>query len=110
MDDPRLAQRAKRDALFLKGPIKFGWVRQNVPDPTSRLILVARGFMNMANPAKTEYELSLKVWDCAGIHSPDQRTRVLKKIDQKCEGYWVEQRKGRTSVLHIGQNPNKITP
>jgi hypothetical protein len=110
MDDPRLGQRARRDALFLKGPIKFGWIRQNIPDPTSRLILVARGFMNMANPAKTEYALSLKVWDCAGIHSPDQRTRVLKKISQKCEGYWVAQRKGRTSVLHIGQNPNKITP
>jgi len=110
MDDPRLGQRARRDALFLKGPIKFGWIRQNIPDPTSRLILVARGFMNMANPTETECALSLKVWDCAGIHSPDQRTRVLKKISQKCEGYWVEQRKGRTSVLHIGQNPNKITP
>ena len=110
MDDPRLGQRARRDALFLKGPIKFGWIRQNIPDPTSRLILVARGFMNMANPTETECTLSLKVWDCAGNHSPDQRTRVLKKIGQKCEGYWVEQRKGRTSVLHIGQNPNKITP
>ena len=110
MYDPRLSQRARRDALFLKGPIKFGWIRQNIPDPTSHLILVARGFMNMANAPETECALSLKVWDCAGIHSPDQRSRVLKKIDQKCEGYWVEQRKGRTSVLHIAQNPNEITP
>jgi hypothetical protein len=105
MDNSRVAQRARRDALFLRGPIKFGWIRQNVPDPTSRLILVVRGFMNMADPIKTEYELSLKVWDCAGIYSPDQRTRVLKKIDQHCEGYWIEQRKGRTSVLHEGCKP-----
>ena len=64
--------------------------------------------MKMTKPALNSLELSLKVWDCAGIESHDQRSRVLKKIDQQCEGYWVERREGRTSVLHKGQNRNEI--
>ena len=101
MNDPAATQRAKRDALFLKGPVPFGWIKQNIPDPTSRLILVAEAFMNMQSPALTSLELSLKVWQCAGIDSPDQRARVLKKIDQKCEGYRVERRVGRTARILI---------
>lgn len=100
MNDPAATQRAKRDALFFKGPITFGWIRQNIPDPTSRLILVAGAFMNMHTPARISLDLSLKVWECAGVISHDQRSRVLKKIDQKCEQYWVERRDGRTAVLH----------
>ena len=99
MNNATATQRAKRDALFLKGPITFGWIRQNIPDPTSRLILVAEAFMHMHSPALTSLELSLKVWQCAGIDSPDQRARVLKKIDQKCEGYRVKRRVGRTVVF-----------
>ena len=106
----KAAQRAKRDALFLKGPVTFGWVERNIPDPTSRLILVSEAFMKMATPALTSLELSLRVWDCAGIQSPDQRSRVLKKIDQHCPGYWVERREGRTAVLHKGKDPNEIGP
>jgi hypothetical protein len=106
----RAAQRAKRDALFLQGPVKFGWIRQNIPDPASRLILVARAFMRMPTPEVSEVTLTAKVWDCAGIESPDQRSRVLKKIDQHCPGYWVERREGRTAVLHLGKDPNENTP
>ena len=109
MIDRKMVQQAKRNENFLKGPIKFGWIKQNIPDPTSRLMLVARAFMNMSNPIKTELVLSLKVWDCAGIMSHDKRSRVLKKIDQRCEGYWIERRNGRTAVLHKGINPNEIT-
>jgi len=94
-------QRNKRDALFLKGPLTFGWIRQNIPDPTSRLILVAEAFMNMYSPALKSLELSLKVWQCAGIDGPDRRARVLKKIDQKCEGYRVERRVGRIARILI---------
>ena len=100
MSNMKAAQRAKRDAMFLKGPVSFGWIKRSIPDPTSRLILVAKAFMEMATPALNSLELSLKIWDCAGIESHDQRSRVLKKIDQRCEGYWVERRDGRTSVLH----------
>lgn len=96
----KAAQRAKRNTLFLKGPVTFGWIKRSIPDPTSRLILVAEAFMEMATPALKSLELSLKIWDCAGIECHDQRSRVLKKIDQRCEGYWVERRDGRTSVLH----------
>jgi hypothetical protein len=106
----RAAQRAKRDALFLQGPVEFGWIRQNIPDPASRLILVARAFMRIPTPEVSEVTLTAKVWDCAGIESPDQRSRVLKKIDQHCPGYWVERREGRTAVLHKGKDPNEIGP
>ena len=85
---------------ILTGPVSFGWIKRSIPDPTSRLILVAKAFMEMATPVLNSLELSLKIWDCAGIKSHDQRSRVLKKIDQRCEGYWVERRDGRTSVLH----------
>ena len=71
---------------------------------------MAEAYTKMATPALNSLELSLKVWDCAGIKSHDQRSRVLKKIDQRCEGYWVERRDGRTAVLHKGKNPNGITP
>ena len=110
MSETKAAQRVKRDAMFLKGPVTFAWIKRNVPDPTSRLILVAEAFMKMSTLAPNSLELSLKVWDCAGIKSHDQRSRVLKKIDQRCEGYWVERRNGRTAVLHKGKNPNEITP
>jgi len=107
MGNMKAAQRAKRDAMFLKGPITFGWIKRSIPDPTSRLILVSEGFMKMA---LNSLELSLKIWDCAGIESHDQRSRILKRIDQRCEGYWIERRDGRTAVLHKGENPNEITP
>ncbi len=110
MGDMKAAQRAKRDAMFLKGPVTFGWIKRSIPDTTSRLILVAEAYMKMATPALKSLDLTLKVWDCAGIMSHDQRSRVLKKIDQLCEGYWVERREGRTAVLHTGNNPNEIAP
>ena len=108
MGNIRVAQRAKRHELFLRGPVYFCWVNQNIPDPTSRLILVAQGFMGMTKPPVSEIALTAKVWDCARIESHDQRSRVLKKIDQQCEGYWVERRNGRTAVLHKGESPNEI--
>ena len=110
MGNVEAAQRVKRDAMFLKGPITFGWINLNIPDPTSRLILVAEAYMKMATPALNSLKLSLKVWDCAGIMSHDQRSRVLKKIDHRCEGYWVERREGRTAVLHKSRNRSEITP
>ena len=60
-------QRAKWNELFLRGPVQFGWVRQNIPDPTSRLILVAEGFMGMSKPPASEVTLTGKLWNCAGI-------------------------------------------
>ena len=110
MSNMKAAQCAKRDAMFLKGPVTFGWIKHSIPDPASILILVAEAYMKMATPALNSLELSLKVWDCAGIESRDQRSRVLKKIDKRCEGYWVERRDGRTALLHKVKIPNEITP
>ena len=76
MSNQRDIQREKRDKLFLKGPIYFGWIRQNIKDPTARLLLVARAFMDMEE--KTHYTLTLKVWDCAGINDKSRRTGFLK--------------------------------
>lgn len=62
----------------------------------------------MAKPPVSEIALTAKVWNCAGIEKHDQRSRVLKRIDQFCGGYWAERRNGRTAVLHKGKNPNEI--
>ena len=109
MSNLRDAQIKKRDKLFLRGPIYFGWIRQNIADPTARLLLVARGYMNMSKPIKTYLELTLKEWDSAGINDRSKRTRVLKNIDKYVKDYWVERRPGRTVVLHHSFNPNKKT-
>ncbi len=110
MSRMRAAQRAKRDAAVPKRAIKFGWINQNYTRSNIRLILVATGVYGNIRTPKPEVTLTAMVWDCAGIESPDQRSRVLKKIDQRCEGYWVERRDGRTAVLHKGKNPNENTP
>ena len=100
-------QRHKRDGLFLKGPIRFGWVCLNIPDPASRLILVAEAFMRMKGPERRSIELRQKIWDCAGISGKDRRSRVLKKIGRDVQGYRVERRQGRVAVLHRSE-PQEI--
>ena len=91
-------QRNRRDTLFLKGPVQFGWIRQNIPDATSRLILVVEAFMVMDKSGSIA--LTRQVWDCAGVNDKHQRARVLAKIDKTVPGYVVERRKGRTALIH----------
>ena len=98
MSDRRDVQRAKRDKLFLKGPIYFKWINNNIADPTARLLLVARAFMDMEE--KTHYSLTLKVWDCAGINDRSRRTRVLNNIRKHVKNYRVERHIGKPSVIH----------
>jgi hypothetical protein len=97
--DRRLQQALKREALFLKGPILFGWIKQNIPDPASRLILVAEAFMKMKTPALDALKLRKQVWDCAGISGKDRRSRVLAKIDWSVSGYTVERNSGGVATL-----------
>jgi hypothetical protein len=97
--DLRRAQVHKREALFLKGPVLFGWIKLNIPDPTSRLILVAEAFMKMKTPALEALELRELVWDCAGISGKDRRSRVLAKIDRNVSGYCVERKAGGVATL-----------
>ena len=90
-------QKAKRDLLFLKGPILFAWINQNVPDPSSRLILIARAFMDMGDV--NELALSKKVWDAAHIKGKDARHRVLQKLASHSTSYLIVPRPGRTTLL-----------
>jgi len=93
----RQSQSDKRQRYFLKGPLSFGWVCNNIPDPTSRLVLVARAFMDMAG--SEECVLTAKVWHCAGIANRDQRRRVLARLRKLDGNFEVVDRKGRPSVL-----------
>ena len=90
-------QRAKRGQLFLKGPVTFNWINQNIPDPASRLVLVARAFMDMENVSVIA--LSRKVWSAANIEGKDARHRVVQKIAEHANGYEIIPRCGRTSLL-----------
>ena len=93
----KVSQREKRDRYFLKGPLYFGWVRQNIPDPASRLILIAQAFMDM--DGSRECVLSAKVWDCAWVVGKDARRRALRKIQKLVVGFEVVNRPGRPSIL-----------
>ena len=98
----RQSQHNKRRDYFLKGPISFGWIQDNIPDPTSRVILVAQAFMDMAG--STECVLTAKTWKCAGVTDRHQRTRILKRIREKVAGFSVRDRLGRPSVLCVQQD------
>jgi hypothetical protein len=93
----RSDQREKRDRYFLKGPIQFDWIQRNTPDAASRLILIAKAFMDM--DGLDECVLSAKVWDCAGIEGKDARQRVLRKIRSANTEFEVLTRPGRPSLL-----------
>jgi len=56
--------------------------------------------MKMKKPRLVSLELRRHIWDCVGIGNKDQRARVSIKIDTKVEGYRIEFRQGRVSVLH----------
>jgi hypothetical protein len=89
--------RNKRDRYFLKGPVSFAWIQKNIPDPTSRALLVARAFMDMRR--SNECVLSAEIWDCAGITNRYQRRRVLARLREIEGNYEIEDRTGRPSVL-----------
>jgi len=105
---PRQKQKAQRQKLFLKGPIYFEWIQKNIPDPASRVILIAEAFRRMSNGIPPPNKpLTAKIWDCADIKDKHVRSRVLNKIDAKVQGYKVERRPGRTAVLWGTGGQNK---
>jgi hypothetical protein len=93
--DRKDRQQRKRDLLFVK--LSFLSIRETIPDPTSRVILVAKAFMDMDK--FNECILGRKVWDCAGVITPDQRRRVLAKLRKSVPALHVIDRPGRPSVL-----------
>ena len=92
----RAAQVRKRGQYFLKGPLSFDFIRRMIPDPSSRVILVARAFADMRFESKCV--LSEKVWTCAEVVK-NQRRRVLAKLRKMSPNIEVKNRIGRTSVL-----------
>ena len=90
-------QKKKRQSLFLKGPLTFDWIVANIPDPTSRLILVAQAYMDMNSTS--EISLSQKVWSAASIEGKDSRYRVSAHLREHVQGFEVISRPGKTSLL-----------
>ena len=93
----KTAQLLKRDSLFVK--LSFKSICQIIPDPASRVVLVAKAFMDMER--SNECVLGKKVWDCAGVINRDQRRRVLTKLRKPNPQIQITDRQGRSSVLIV---------
>jgi len=90
------AQRNKRDSYFVKGPLTFKFISQAIPDPASRVVLMAKAFADMTN--SKECVLGKKVWESAGVISPDQRRRILVRL-RNLPILRIMDRRGRPSVI-----------
>ena len=85
--------------LFLKGPVTFNWMCSHIPDATSRLILVARAFVDIEERPKIK--LTRKHWECAGINDKDTRSRVIAKIRRECPGILLDAKQGRCTYIEF---------
>ena len=93
------ARQKARDKLFLKGPVTFNWMCSHIPDATSRLILVARAFVDIKDSARIK--LTRKHWECAGITDKDTRSRVIAKIKRECPGILLDTQQGRCTYIEF---------
>ena len=91
-------QKARKE-LFLKGPVTFNWMCSHIPDATSRLILVARAFVDIEERPKIK--LTRKHWECAGINDKDTRSRVIAKIRRECPGILLDAKQGRCTYIEF---------
>ena len=90
------AQRGKRRRYFVKRPLTFEFILRAIPDPTSRVVLVAKAFTDMNNSG--ECVLRQRVWECAGVKTPDHRRRILARL-RKLPALRIIDRLGRPSVV-----------
>jgi hypothetical protein len=97
----KIVQDRKRSQYFLKGPLSFDYIRRMIPDPTSRVILVARAFADME--LENLCVLSGKIWSCAVV-GMSQRRRVLAQLRKMSPDLRVQDRIGRASVLFFSEN------
>ena len=93
------ARQKARKELFLKGPVTFNWMCSHIPDATSRLILVAKAFVDIEDSARIK--LTRKHWECAGITDKDTRSRVIAKIKHECPGILLDTNK---AVAHTSSS------
>ena len=88
-----------RDRLFLKGPVTFNWMCSHMPDATSRLILVARAFVDIEDSPRIK--LTRNHWECAGTTHKDTRSRVLAKIRRECLNILLDTKPGRGTYIEF---------
>jgi hypothetical protein len=100
--DRKNLQQRKRNVLFTK--LSFLTIQEIIPDPASRVVLVAKAFMDMGK--SNECVLGRKVWDCAGVITPDQRRRVLARLRKHGPQLLILDRPGRPSMLIAPKLPN----
>ena len=93
------ARQKARKELFLKGPVTFHWMRSDIPDATSRLILVALAFATIED--RSRIKLTRKHWECAGITDKDTRSRVIAKIKRECPGILLDAQQGRCTYIEF---------
>ena len=93
------ARQKAQNQLFLKGPITFYWMCSHIPDATSRLILVARAFVDIEERPKIK--LTRKHWECAGINDKDTRSRVIAKIRRECPDILLDAKQGRCTYIEF---------
>lgn len=93
------ARQKARDKLFLKGPLTFQWMGSHIPDATSRLILVARAFVDIEE--RSRIKLTRKHWECAGINDKDTRSRVIAKIRRECPDILLDAKQGRCTYIEF---------
>ena len=93
------ARQRARDQLFLKGPVTFDWMCSHLPDAASRLILVARAFVDIEDSARIK--LTRKHWECAGITDKDTRSRVIAKIKRECPAILLDTKQGRCTYIEF---------
>ena len=65
--------------LFLKGPIRFDWIRQNVQCPPDRLLLVLRAYGDMLRTR--ELKLTAGMLRDAGIDDRKAGYRALHRLE-----------------------------
>ena len=94
-----IKKQPRNSGLFLKGPVHFAWLLHHVPDPASRLILVAKAFGDMGRDQKVK--LTQKVWESAGIYDKDTRSRVVAKIGHHCKSIKVDAKRGRCTFIEF---------
>jgi hypothetical protein len=91
-------QKARKE-LFLKGPVTFNWMCSHIPDATSRLILIARAFVDIEDSPRIK--LTKKHWECAGITNKDTRSRVIAKIRRDCPNILLDAKQGRCTYIEF---------
>mgnify|MGYP007072247243 CR=1 FL=1 len=73
------SRQKRRDERFLKGPVRFTWIRKNIPCPASRLLLILRAYTDMQT--STQIKVGTAVLKDAGISNRQAAYRAIRKLE-----------------------------